>query len=76
MLGLAPQASAAQELAAAIPGVDADTLDKLTHDLTAVTEDQWQPWMQAIGPDGATAKKEQAGGFGTVALAALLSDGA
>ncbi len=51
VLGLAPQASAAQELAAAIPGVDADTLDKLTHDLASVTQDQWQPWMRAIGPD-------------------------
>ena len=51
VLGLAPQASAAQELAAAIPGVDADTLDKLTHDLTTVAQDQWQPWMQSIGPD-------------------------
>ena len=51
VLGLAPQASAAQELAAAIPGVDADTLDKLTHDLAFTPQDQWQPWMRAIGPD-------------------------
>ena len=50
VLGLAPQASAAQELAAAIPGVTADTLDKLTHDLTAAPQEQWQPWMRAIGP--------------------------
>ena len=51
VLGLAPQASAAQELAAAIPGVDADTLDKLTYDLTRTPQAEWQPWMRAIGPE-------------------------
>ena len=48
VVGLAPQASAAQELGAAIPGVPADTLDKLVHDLTTLTPDKWQPWMTAI----------------------------
>jgi len=51
VLGLAPQASTAQELAAAIPGVDADTLDKLTYDLAQVPEAGWEPWMRAIGPE-------------------------
>ena len=50
VLGLAPQASAAQELAAAIPGVDADTLDKLTWDLARTPAAEWQPWMRDIGP--------------------------
>lgn len=31
--GLAPQASAAQELSAAMPGVESDTVDKLVHDI-------------------------------------------
>lgn len=48
VLGLAPQASAAQELAAAIPGVEADTIDKLVHDLARHHPDQWQPWMRGI----------------------------
>src|SRR4029078_2756121 len=48
VVGVAPQASAAQELGAAIPGVPADTLDKLVHDITALTPDKWQPWMTAI----------------------------
>ncbi|HEY5148879.1 MAG TPA: MobF family relaxase, partial [Mycobacterium sp.] len=48
VVGLAPQASAAQELGAAIPGVPADTLDKLVHDLTTLTPDKWQPWMTRI----------------------------
>ncbi len=51
VVGLAPQASAAQELAAAIPGVDTDTIDKLVHDLHHTPQDRWQPWMTTIGPD-------------------------
>ena len=34
IVALAPQASAAQELAAQIPGVSSDTVDKLVHDLS------------------------------------------
>ena len=45
---MAPQASAAQELGAAIPGVPADTLDKLVHDLTTAPPERWQPWMTGI----------------------------
>ncbi len=48
IVGLAPQASAAQELGAAIPGVPADTLDKLVHDLTTAPPERWQPWMTGI----------------------------
>src|SRR6478672_4985943 len=48
VLGLAPQASAAQELGAAIPGVPTDTLDKLVHDLTTLEPGSWLPWMTAI----------------------------
>jgi len=51
VLGLAPQASAAKELAAAIPGVEADTIDKLVHDLASTPADQWLPWMARINSD-------------------------
>ena len=51
IVGLAPQASAAKELAAAIPGVEADTIDKLVHDLAQTPQDRWLPWMTRIGPD-------------------------
>jgi len=51
VLGLAPQASAAQELAAAIPGVEADTLDKLVWEITHEHPDQWPDWMSDIGLD-------------------------
>ena len=51
VLGLAPQASAAQELGAAIPGADADTIDKLVYDLACTPQAQWTPWMQAIDAD-------------------------
>ncbi len=51
VLGLAPQASAAQELAAAIPGVEADTLDKLVWEITHEHPDDWPDWMSDIGPD-------------------------
>lgn len=49
ILGLAPQASAAQELAAAIPGVDADTLDKLTYEVTRRNTQIWPQWIRDIG---------------------------
>ena len=48
VVGLAPQASAAQELSAAIPGVQADTIDKLVHDLAVAPREQWLPWMAGI----------------------------
>ena len=51
VVGLAPQASAAEELAAAIPGVEADTIDKLVHDVACTPQEQWLPWMAQIGPD-------------------------
>ena len=52
VLGLAPQASAAQELSAAIPGVHADTLDKLIFDLAEHPDPgDWEPWMAQIGAD-------------------------
>ncbi len=51
VVGLAPQASAAKELAAAIPGVEADTIDKLVHDLASTPADQWLPWMARIDSD-------------------------
>jgi len=51
VLGLAPFASAAKELAAAIPGVEADTIDKLVHDLASTPADQWLPWMARIDSD-------------------------
>ncbi len=51
VLGLAPLASAAKELAAAIPGVEADTIDKLVHDLASTPADQWLPWMARIDSD-------------------------
>ena len=48
VVGLAPQASTAQELSAAIPGVQADTIDKLVHDLASTPQEQWLPWMAGI----------------------------
>jgi len=51
VVGLAPQASAAQELAAAIPGATADTLDKLVWEITHEDPDHWPDWMSDIGLD-------------------------
>jgi len=51
VVGLAPQASAAKELAAAIPGVEADTIDKLLHDVACTPRDRWLPWMRRIDAD-------------------------
>ena len=51
VLGLAPQASAAQELAARIPGVQADTLDKLVWEITHEDPEHWPDWITEIGPD-------------------------
>jgi len=64
VLGLAPQASAAQELAAAVPGITSDTLHKLVWELTQ-GDPNWVPddsisgstspvaevqWINDIGP--------------------------
>jgi DNA primase catalytic core len=64
VLGLAPQASAAQELAAAVPGITSDTLHKLVWELTQ-GDPNWVPedsisgstspaaevqWITDIGP--------------------------
>jgi len=51
VVGLAPQASAAKELATAIPGVEADTIDKLVHDVACTPTDRWLPWMRRIDAD-------------------------
>ncbi|GGM15830.1 MobF family relaxase [Nakamurella endophytica] len=51
VLGLAPQASAAQELSAAIPGVHADTLDKLVHDLRRLAPSDRAPWIGRVDAD-------------------------
>ena len=48
VLGLAPQASAARELGAAIPGITSDTLHKLTHTLTHVEPGSWDRWIAGI----------------------------
>jgi len=72
VLGLAPQASAAQELAAAIPGVQADTLDKLVWEITHEHPDHWPDWVSDIGPDTLVIIDE-AGLGGTVKLATAIS---
>ena len=51
VVGLAPQASAARELAAAISGVQADTLDKLVWEVTHEHSDRWPDWVTDIGSD-------------------------
>ena len=51
VLGLAPQASAARELGAAIPGITSDTLHKLTHTLTHVEPGSWDRWIADIDVD-------------------------
>jgi len=71
VLGLAPQASAAQELAAAIPGVEADTLDKLVWEITHEHPDHWPDWVSDIGPDTLVIIDE-AGLGGTVKLATAI----
>ena len=48
VLGLAPQASAAKELGAAIPGITSDTLHKLTHTLTEAEPDARESWIADI----------------------------
>ena len=48
VIGLAPQASAAEELRDALTGVRTDTLDKLVYELTERAE-RWRPdWVRAI----------------------------
>jgi len=48
VLGLAPQASAAKELGAAIPGITSDTLHKLTYDIAEVPAADREPWVTDI----------------------------
>lgn len=50
VLGLAPQATAAAELSAAMGDhTHADTLDKLVHDVTHTDPQHWAPWIHDIG---------------------------
>lgn len=48
IVALAPQASAAQELAAQIPGVSSDTVDKLVHDLSGGIGAEPARWLREI----------------------------
>jgi len=48
VLGLAPLASAAKELGAAIPGITSDTLHKLTYDIAEVPAADREPWVTDI----------------------------
>jgi DNA primase catalytic core len=48
LVALAPQASAAQELAAQIPGVTSDTVDKLVHDLHGGPGADPQRWQRDV----------------------------
>ncbi len=72
VVGLAPQASAAQELASAIPGVEADTLDKLVWEITHEDPDHWPDWAHDIGLDTLVIIDE-AGLGGTLKLATAIS---
>jgi len=72
VLGLAPQASAAQELAAAIPGATADTLDKLVWEITHEHPDDWPDWVHDIGA-GSLVIIDEAGLGGTLKLATAIS---
>ncbi len=51
VVGLAPQASAAKELGAAIPGIISDTLHKLTHTLTEAEPGAREAWIADIDAD-------------------------
>lgn len=48
LIALAPQASAAQELAAQIPGVSSDTVDKLVYDLTGGPGADPDRWLREV----------------------------
>ena len=51
VFGLAPQASAAEELRTALPAVDTDTVDKLVHEVTQGDPQHRPQWTTRIGPD-------------------------
>jgi DNA primase catalytic core len=51
VIGLAPQASAAEELRAALPAVDTDTVDKLVHEITQGDPQHRPQWIHRIGAD-------------------------
>ena len=51
IVGLAPEASAAQQLGREIDGIETDTVSKVVFDLAQVDPEEWQPWMKGIGPD-------------------------
>lgn len=73
VVGLAPQASAAEELHAALHQVETDTLDKLVHEIAQTPEDAHPSWIREIGPNSlvivdeaglaATTKLDTAVGF-------------
>lgn len=73
VVGLAPQASAAEELHAALHQVETDTLDKLVHEITETPEADHPSWIAEIGPNSlvivdeaglaATGKLDTAVGF-------------
>ena len=75
VVGLAPQASAAEELHAALHEVQTDTLDKLVHEITQTPEAEHPRWITEIGPNSlvivdeaglaATPKLDTAVGFVT-----------
>jgi DNA primase catalytic core len=75
VVGLAPQASAAEELHAALHQVHTDTLDKLVHELSETPDGALPGWVQEIGPNSlvivdeaglaATPKLDTAVGFVT-----------
>ena len=74
VLGLAPSAQAAQELAHALTpdsGAHTDTLTKLTWTLTHAPRDQWPAWVVAIGPRSLVIIDE-AGQASTTELAAAV----
>ncbi|MEO6701476.1 MAG: MobF family relaxase [Jatrophihabitantaceae bacterium] len=51
VLGLAPQAGQAEELAAALGDAFADTLDKLVYEVANTPSRYWPEWLTAIGPN-------------------------
>lgn len=51
VIGLAPQASAAEELRSALPSVDTDTVDKLVHEITKTDTQDRPDWITRIGAD-------------------------
>lgn len=51
VIGLAPQASAAEELRNALPAVDTDTVDKLVHEIKQGDPERRPEWIDRIGAD-------------------------